>query len=148
MAMQTPQDLFKHELGDIYDAEQTIVGILSTLAGEVDDQDVRSALQHHEQETRRQIQNLDQCFQIIGAPGAGGLHGDPWAEAGARHLHQGEPVQEHSDDVRPRRRGQDRALRDRGLSGPRGAGEPARPAGVRQAPAGEPPAGGAHGPAR
>ncbi len=68
MAMQTPQDLFKHELGDIYDAEQTIAGLLSTLAGEVEDQDVRSALQQHEQETRRQIQNLDQCFQIIGAP--------------------------------------------------------------------------------
>jgi len=65
--MQTPQDLFLHELGDIYDAGNRILQILPALAQESNDQQAQQAYQRHLQETQQQIQNLDQCFQILGA---------------------------------------------------------------------------------
>ncbi len=66
MAMQTPQDLFLHDLGDIYDAENRILQILPTLAQESSDPQAQQAYQRHLQETQQQIQNLNQCFQILG----------------------------------------------------------------------------------
>lgn len=67
MAVQGIQDLFLHELSDIYDGEQRIAKILPQLANEVPNDQVKSAFQEHERETRQQIQNLEQCFQILGA---------------------------------------------------------------------------------
>jgi ferritin-like metal-binding protein YciE len=66
MPMQTPKDLFMHELGDIYDAENRILQILPQLAQECDNQQVRSTFQQHEQETRQQIQNIEQVYQLLG----------------------------------------------------------------------------------
>lgn len=66
MAMQNIKQLFQFELGDMYDAEQRIVQMLPQMANECKDGQVKSALQHHEQETRHQIQNLEQCFKAIG----------------------------------------------------------------------------------
>ncbi|HEY7833953.1 MAG TPA: ferritin-like domain-containing protein [Ktedonobacterales bacterium] len=66
MAMQTPDDLFLHELSDMYDAEQTITNMLPKLAEEAGNSEVRSAFEMHLRETRQQIQNLDQCFQLLG----------------------------------------------------------------------------------
>lgn len=67
MGMQTPQDLFLHELGDMYDAEQRILQMLPAMAKECDNDQVRQAFQRHEQETKQQVQNLDRCFQALGA---------------------------------------------------------------------------------
>jgi ferritin-like metal-binding protein YciE len=66
MSMQTAQDLFIHELGDMYDAEHRIAKMLPTLAQECNNDQVRNAFQMHEQQTRQQIQNLEQCFQALG----------------------------------------------------------------------------------
>ena len=68
MGMQTPQDLFLHELGDMYDAEQRILQMLPALADECGDDQVRQAFHYHEQQTRQQVRNLDQCFQALGVP--------------------------------------------------------------------------------
>jgi ferritin-like metal-binding protein YciE len=67
MPMNTPQELFLHEMGDIYDAEQRILQMLQTLASESYDPMATQAYQMHEQQTRQQIQNLEQCYQILGA---------------------------------------------------------------------------------
>jgi ferritin-like metal-binding protein YciE len=67
MAMQTAQDLFLHELGDMYDAEQRIEQMLPNFEKESDNDQVRAALQMHLQQTRQHIQNLDQVFQILGS---------------------------------------------------------------------------------
>lgn len=67
MGMQRPEELFLHELSDMYDAEEHIVKMLPKLAEEAGNTEVRSAFQMHEQQTREQIQNLDQCFQLLGA---------------------------------------------------------------------------------
>ncbi len=66
MAMQSIQDLFQFELGDMYDAEQRILQMLPQMANECSNGQVKSALQHHEQQTRQHVQNLEQCFQALG----------------------------------------------------------------------------------
>ncbi|HLI08332.1 MAG TPA: ferritin-like domain-containing protein [Ktedonobacteraceae bacterium] len=66
MAVQTPEQLFMHELGDIYSAERMILQMLPVMAQESNDQQVSQAFQTHEQQTRQQVQNLEQCFQILG----------------------------------------------------------------------------------
>lgn len=67
MAIQSPQELFLHELSDMYDAEEHILKILPKLADEASNSEVRSAFQMHEQQTHEQVRNLDQCFQLLGA---------------------------------------------------------------------------------
>lgn len=66
MAVQSATDLFMSELGDIYSAEQMILQVLPQLANESDNPQASQAFQQHEQETRQQIQNLEQCFQLLG----------------------------------------------------------------------------------
>src|SRR5579863_1055110 len=66
MAMQTAQDLFLHELGDMYDAEQRIAQTLPTLEQEAANDQARQAFQRHLQETRQHISNLEQVFQLLG----------------------------------------------------------------------------------
>jgi ferritin-like metal-binding protein YciE len=66
MTMKSPQELFVHELSDMYDAERRIVKMLPLLANEVDNSQVKTAFEQHEQETQHQIQNLERCFNILG----------------------------------------------------------------------------------
>ena len=66
MPIQNVQQLFVHELGDIYDAEQRILQMLPQMANESSDGQIKSAFQYHEQQTRQQVQNLEKCFQIMG----------------------------------------------------------------------------------
>lgn len=66
MPMQSPMDLFLHELGDIYDAEQRIAQILPQLANESADPRIQDNYQAHLKETQQQIQNLEQVFQVLG----------------------------------------------------------------------------------
>ncbi|HZS78547.1 MAG TPA: ferritin-like domain-containing protein [Ktedonobacteraceae bacterium] len=66
MAMKNPQQLFLHELGDMYDAEQRILHMLPLMANEVENSEVKSAFNMHEQVTHQQVKNLEQCFQILG----------------------------------------------------------------------------------
>ena len=66
MAVQSPTQLFMEEMGCMYNAEQIILQTLPQMAKESNNQQVTNALQMHEQETRQQVQNLEQCFQILG----------------------------------------------------------------------------------
>jgi ferritin-like metal-binding protein YciE len=66
MTMQSPKELFMEEMGDIYSAEQMILQMLPQLAKESNNQQAVNAYTMHEQQTRQQIQNLEQCFQILG----------------------------------------------------------------------------------
>lgn len=66
MPMQNPKDLFIHEMGDMFDAEQRILQMLPLLAKECHNPQVKSAFEQHEQETREQINNLEECFRILG----------------------------------------------------------------------------------
>jgi len=66
MPVQTQKELFLHELGDIYDAEQRITNILPEMAKEAQDPDIKQAFEQHLTETKQQINNIEQCFQVFG----------------------------------------------------------------------------------
>ena len=66
MALNEPKQLFLHELADQYDAEQQIVRILPDLAREAPDAQVAQALKAHLEETRQQISNIEQIFDLFG----------------------------------------------------------------------------------
>jgi ferritin-like metal-binding protein YciE len=67
MPMQTPRDLFIHELSDALDAEQQILKMLPVLQKESQVLEIQQALHRHEQETQQQVQNLQQVLQGLGA---------------------------------------------------------------------------------
>jgi ferritin-like metal-binding protein YciE len=64
--MTTPQQLFEHELKDIYYAERVIVQMLPTLSREATSSQLSRAFDQHLKETRGQIENLEQVFSEIG----------------------------------------------------------------------------------
>lgn len=66
MTVQTPQDLFQHELQDIYDAEHRFVQALGKQAQHSTDPQVKSAFEQHQKETEGQIENLDGVFETFG----------------------------------------------------------------------------------
>ena len=66
MAMQTIEELFEHELKDIYGAEQSLLDALEQMAGESSDRDIRKAYTQHRKETQGQIKRLDKIFKSMG----------------------------------------------------------------------------------
>jgi ferritin-like metal-binding protein YciE len=66
MPLETPRDLFVHELSDTMSAEQIVLNMLGELQTETDNTDVRAAVKHHASETRQQIKNLDKVFKLLG----------------------------------------------------------------------------------
>ena len=64
--MTTPQELFEHELEDIYYAERVIAQMLPTLSREATSSQLSRAFDQHLKETRGQIDNLEQVFSEIG----------------------------------------------------------------------------------
>ena len=64
--MTSPRELFVHELKDVYYAEKQLTKVLPELAREAGDRELTKAFQHHLDETRGQIQNLEQVFKNLG----------------------------------------------------------------------------------
>jgi len=62
MPVSDPQDLFVHELKDILFAERTIEKALPKLAREAKDSQLKTHIEHHLDETRQQIANLELVF--------------------------------------------------------------------------------------
>jgi len=65
MPLQTPRDLFVHELADTMSAENIILKMLPELQKEAQHPEIKRAFQDHEQETKQQIKNLDQVFKQL-----------------------------------------------------------------------------------
>jgi ferritin-like metal-binding protein YciE len=59
-------DLFLHQLQDIYYAEQQITKALPKMIEQATNRDLSAGLKNHLQETETQIQRLDQVFAKIG----------------------------------------------------------------------------------
>jgi ferritin-like metal-binding protein YciE len=66
MAMQTIEELFEHELKDMYSAEHSLLAALEQMAGESSDRDIRKAFTQHRKETQGQIKRLDRVFKSLG----------------------------------------------------------------------------------
>jgi ferritin-like metal-binding protein YciE len=59
-------DLFLHELKDLYSAEQQILQALPKMAAAADHQELRRAFQEHEEMTRDQVRRLDTIADDLG----------------------------------------------------------------------------------
>jgi len=66
MAMQTIEELFEHELRDMYSAEHAFLVALEQMAGESSDRDIRKAFTQHRKETQGQIKRLEKIFKTMG----------------------------------------------------------------------------------
>ena len=66
MPMQTPQDLFVHELSDIHNAEQIIIQMLDEAQGLVQNPQLKEGLRMHADQSRKQAERIQQVFQQMG----------------------------------------------------------------------------------
>jgi ferritin-like metal-binding protein YciE len=66
MPMQTPQDLFVHELSDIRNAEQIIIQMLEQAQGMVQNSQLKDGLRMHAEQSRQQAQRIQQVFDQMG----------------------------------------------------------------------------------
>lgn len=80
MAMQTIEELFEHELNDIYSAEHALLDALEQMAGESSDREIKKGFTQHRKETQAQIKRLEKVFKSLGqkpevgtCPGVEGL---------------------------------------------------------------------------
>jgi ferritin-like metal-binding protein YciE len=64
--IKSMEDLLLHELQDIYYAEHQITKALPTLAEKATNRDLKQALKNHLEETKKQIERLDQVFKKLG----------------------------------------------------------------------------------
>ena len=69
--MTKPRELFLHELGDIYYAENQIVKKLPKMIDEASDRELADGLEKHLGETKQQIANLERVFSELGETAKG-----------------------------------------------------------------------------
>ena len=67
MPLETPRDLFVHELSDVLSAERIILELLPELGKEARHPDAKQAFKEHEAQTKEQVKNLEQVFKELGA---------------------------------------------------------------------------------
>jgi len=63
--MQSAKELFTHELGDILDAENRILGIIDETLPQTQNPQMQKALEQHRTQTEKQIERLQQCFEAM-----------------------------------------------------------------------------------
>lgn len=66
MSVDTIEKLFVAELKDIYSAENQITKALPKLAKAAQSPELKTAFENHLQETKGQIQRLEEIFQMLG----------------------------------------------------------------------------------
>ena len=65
-AVTSPEQLFEHELQDMYYAEKALTRVLPKLADEATDSELSRAFQSHLKETEKHVTNLEKVFREIG----------------------------------------------------------------------------------
>jgi ferritin-like metal-binding protein YciE len=71
MKLTSLNDLFIHQMKDLYNAEQQIMKAMPDMVQQVSSPELTMALENHMRETQGQIQRLEQCFQLLGINGDG-----------------------------------------------------------------------------
>jgi len=66
MPIENVQEMFTHELEDIYGAEHEILDVLDQLVEETEDEDISEVFRQHRNETEGQIDRLERVFDEIG----------------------------------------------------------------------------------
>ena len=73
MPMQTIEELFEHELQDIYSAEQSLLEALEQMAQESSDREIKRGFTQHRKETQAQIKRLEKIYRSLGQKPESGL---------------------------------------------------------------------------
>jgi ferritin-like metal-binding protein YciE len=66
MQLQTLQDLFEHEISDLYSAENQLVVALPKMAAATTSNELRQAFDHHLEETRDHVRRLEEIRGQLG----------------------------------------------------------------------------------
>jgi ferritin-like metal-binding protein YciE len=66
MPITTLDELFEHDLKDIYYAERRLLESLDEMAAEATDREAKKAFQQHRKETQGQIKRLERVFKSLG----------------------------------------------------------------------------------
>jgi len=66
MALSTIEELFEHELKDIYGGETSLLDALEQMASESDDREIKKGFQQHRKETQGQLKRIEKIFKILG----------------------------------------------------------------------------------
>jgi ferritin-like metal-binding protein YciE len=65
MTLSTLQDLFVHELKDIYSAEKQLVRALPKMAKAANSTNLRAGFEEHLEVTRQQVERLEEIFESL-----------------------------------------------------------------------------------
>jgi ferritin-like metal-binding protein YciE len=71
MKMKSLQDLFVHELKDLYSAEKQLIKVLPKMAKEASHDELRQAIEDHLGETEKQLQRLEGILEQLDIPTRG-----------------------------------------------------------------------------
>ncbi len=69
--MDSLEQLLLHELKDLYNAEQQLVKALPKVAKKVSSNQLRTAMEEHLEQTKNQVNRLEQVFELLGQPAKG-----------------------------------------------------------------------------
>ncbi len=69
--METLKELFEDTLKDIYFAEKTIIKSLPKMAKKTKSPELRQAFEEHTEQTKGQVERLDQIFKLLGKRSSG-----------------------------------------------------------------------------
>ncbi|GAB2535999.1 YciE/YciF ferroxidase family protein [Rufibacter soli] len=71
MRLTSLNDLFIHQMRDLYNAEQQAMKAMPEMMERVTNPNLARAMQDHMMETQNQVKRLEQCFEILGINGHG-----------------------------------------------------------------------------
>ena len=81
MQLHTLQNLFEHEISDLYSAENQLVAALPKMAAAAANDELREAFQHHLDETRDHVRRLDDIRAQVGVSTSDARYQDPCASS-------------------------------------------------------------------
>jgi ferritin-like metal-binding protein YciE len=71
MAIANLEELFLHELKDVYDAEKRIMKALPKMAKKARDETLQAAFEEHLEVTEKQVERIEQIFKQLDKPNRG-----------------------------------------------------------------------------
>jgi len=66
MPIKTMQEMFTHELGDIYDAERQFLKGQAEMAKNATDPTLKAGIERHMAESETHVKNIEQVFKLVG----------------------------------------------------------------------------------
>lgn len=71
MSLESLQDLFLHEVKDLYHAEKQILKALPKMVKATENAQLKAAFEEHLEVTEKQVERLERVFEILGKPARG-----------------------------------------------------------------------------